>query len=131
MVPARELDPWVSFLNQRGLITSFASEYLTLHGHVEKSFQPDANALEDLKDFLARQGIRTPEEYWTPDQEYLKLRIKTEVFNLVLGLAAGDEVEVMGDPQVQKAATYFDQVPVLLKAPGLKARAAQSSQTPN
>ena len=122
-ITARELDPWVTFLNQRGLITSFASQYLTLHGHVEKSFQPDENTLEDLKDFLARQGIRTPEEYWTPDQEYLKLRIKTEIFNLVFGLAAGDEVEVMGDPQVQKAATYFDQVPALLRAlvPGASA----------
>jgi len=131
LLPARELDPWVTFLNQRGLITSFASQYLTLHGHVEKSFQPDANALEDLKDFLARQGIRTPEEFWIPDQEYLKLRIKTEVFNLVFGLAAGDEVEVMGDPQVQKAATFFDRVPALLKAPALKANAARLTETSN
>ncbi len=130
IVPARELDPWVTFLNQRGLITSFASEYLTLHGHVDKSFQPDVNALEDLKDFLARQGIRTPEEYWIPDQEYLKLRIKTEIFNLVFGLVAGDEVEVNGDPQIQKAAALFAELPALLKAPALKASAARCSAPP-
>ncbi|MHB8655127.1 MAG: S41 family peptidase [Terriglobia bacterium] len=125
LIPARELDPWVTFLNQRGLITSFASDYLTLHGHVDKSFQPDAKALEDLKDFLARQEIRTPEEYWTPDQEYLKLRIKTEIYNLVFGLAAGNEVEVKGDPQVQKAATLFAKLPALLKAPAPNAGTAR------
>ena len=124
LVPSRQLDPWVSFLNQRGLITSFASAYLTLHGKVDKSFQPDESTLEDLKSFLARQDIRTPDEFWGADQEYLKLRIKTEVFNLVFGLAEGDEVEVKGDPQVQKAATYFDVLPALLKAPGLKANLA-------
>lgn len=129
VIPARALDPWVAFLNQRGLITSFASEYLTLHGHVDKSFEPDANALEDLKDFLARQGIRTPEEYWTPDQEYLKLRIKTEIYNLVFGLAAGNEVEVKGDPQVQKAANLFAKLPALLKAPAPNAETARLNST--
>lgn len=129
MVPARQLDPWVSFLNQRGLITSFASAYLTLHGKVDQSFQPDDGALEDLKDFLNRQGIRTPEEFWASDHDYLKLRIKTEVFNLVFGLAAGDEVEVKGDPQVQKAATYFHEVPALLTAPGVQAQAGGGHST--
>ena len=130
IVSGRQLDPWVTFLNQRGLITSFASEYLTLHGRVDKSFQPDVNALDDLKDFLARQGIRTPEEYWIPDQEYLKLRIKTEIFNLVFGLAAGDEIEVKGDPQVQKAATLFGAMPALLKAPTDKAGTTHLKRTP-
>ncbi|HLY60154.1 MAG TPA: S41 family peptidase [Terriglobia bacterium] len=125
-VPEYDLDPWVTFLNQRGLITSFASAYLTLHGKVEQSFEPDESALNDFKEFLGRQGILAPEEFWGPDQEYLKLHIKTEVFNLVFGLAAGDEVEVKGDPQVQKAATYFDILPKMLKTPIAKASAAPS-----
>lgn len=125
-VPGHVLDPWVGFLNQRGLITSFASAYLTLHGKVDRSFEPDDAALNDFKEFLNRQGIRTPDEFWGPDQEYLKLRIKTEVFNLVFGLAAGDEVEVKGDPQVQRAATYFIELPELLNPPALKASAALS-----
>ena len=124
IIPSIELDPWATFLNQRGLFTSFASEYLTLHGRVDESFTPDATALDGLRDFLTRQGIRTPEEFWTPDHDYLKLRIKTEVFNLVFGLTAGDQIEVKGDPQVQKAAALFNKIPALLKAPALKASAA-------
>src|SRR5205823_8344093 len=30
-VPPRTLDPWVTFLNQRGLFTSFADDYMTYH----------------------------------------------------------------------------------------------------
>jgi carboxyl-terminal processing protease len=128
-VPGYDLDPWVSFLNQRGLITSFASSYLTLHGKVDRSFEPDEDVLNDFRDFLTRQGIRAPDEFWGPDQNYLKLRIKTEVFTLVFGLAAGDEVEVKGDPQVQKAATYFNALPSLLETPAIKTSAALSPDT--
>ncbi len=119
-IPDRELDPWVTFVNQRGFFSSYASEYLTLHGKVTESFEPDSKILGDFKDFLSRQGIRTPEEYWSRDEDYLRLRIRAELLNLVFGLAAGDEVEVKGDPQVERALFLFDKIPFLLKAPGLK-----------
>ncbi len=120
LIPARSLDPWVAFLNQRGIITNFASEFFTLHGKLTESFEADAKVLNQFKDFLTKGQIRVPEEYWKDDQDYLKLRIKTEVFNLVFGLARGDEVEVRGDPQVQKAATLLPKVPELLKPPAPK-----------
>lgn len=119
-ISARTLDPWVTFLNQRGTFTNFASDYLTLHGKVDPTFQPGARVLDDFKNYLGRHEIRAPEEYWIPDQAYLKLRIKTEIFNLVFGLSVGDEVEVRGDPQVRKAVSLFPQIPELLRAPALK-----------
>jgi carboxyl-terminal processing protease len=115
VIPAAVLDPWASFLDQRGIFTGFASEYLTLRGKVERSFEPDAKVLDEFRKFLGEQGIRVPEEYWTEDQDYLKLKIKAEVFNLVFGLTVGDEIEARGDPQVQKAAGLFAKAPVLLK----------------
>lgn len=120
VIPAHPLDAWVTFLNQRGAFTDFASDYLTLHGKVDKSFEPNPRVLADFKSFLTKQGIRVPEEYWSQDQPYLKLRIKTEIFNLSFGLAVGEEVEVKGDSQVQRAAALFRKIPVLLKAPATK-----------
>jgi hypothetical protein len=120
MIPAPALDPWVEFLNQRGLFTSFASDYLTLHGKVEESFEPDSKSLETFRDFLTRQQVRVPEEYWEADQAYLKVRIKTEIFNFVFGLERGNEVDLRGDPQVQKAADLFPRIPDLLKPPVVK-----------
>lgn len=116
-LPASVRDPWVSFLEQRGAFTSFASDYLTLHGKVSRTFEPDAKVLEDLRNFLGRQRVRTPNEYWAADQDYLKLRIKVELFSLVFGLAYGDEVETRNDPQVQKAAALFPRIPLLLQPP--------------
>ena len=124
-ISSRALDPWVSFLNQRGIFTSFASEYLTLHGKVPKSFEPDSQVLGSLKDFLARQGVRVPEEYWAGDEPYLRVRIKTELFNLVYGLTFGDEVETRADPQVQEAGTLFPRIAQLLKAPASKSAGAR------
>jgi hypothetical protein len=83
---------------------------------VPKSFEPDSQVLDGFKDFLGRRGVRVPEEYWNDDRPYLKVRIKTELFNLVYGLTFGDEVETRADPQVQKAATLFPTIAQLLKA---------------
>jgi carboxyl-terminal processing protease len=110
-------DPWVTFLNQRGIFTTFASEYLTSRGKVPKSFEPDSQVLDGFKDFLGRRGVRVPEEYWDGDQPYLKVRIKTELFSLVYGLTFAEEVEMRADPQVQKAAALFPRIAQLLKAP--------------
>jgi carboxyl-terminal processing protease len=119
-IPSRRLDPWAVFLNQTGIFTNFASEYLTLHERPNASPEPDAAMLEDFKEFLRRGGVRAPEEYWDNDQNYLRLRIKVELTNLVSGLSSGDEVETKGDPQVQKAATLFSQIPQILKGPATK-----------
>ncbi len=111
------IDPWAAFLNQRGIFTTFATVYMSEHGRPKESFEPDLQILEQFKEFLLRSAIRVPEEYWTVDQAYLRLRIKTEAFNLAFGLNRGDEVEVRGDPQVQQAMTLFTRVAALLKTP--------------
>jgi hypothetical protein len=57
-----------------------------------------------------------PDEYWSKDQGYLKLRLKVELTNLVFGLARGDELETKGDPQAQQAADLFPRIPQILMA---------------
>ena len=128
-IPARPLDPWAVFLDQRGVFTNFASEYLTRRGRVSRSYEPDEKTLDELRDYLNRHNIRAPEEYWDQDQPFLKLRIRTEIFNLIFGLSVGNEVETQGDPQVQKAAALFPKILELLKPPAAKpeARPAQGA----
>jgi carboxyl-terminal processing protease len=116
-LPPRPLDPWASFLNQSGAFTDYASEYLTLHGRANKTFEPDDAMLSDFRDYLTRRGIRTPAEFWDSDQNYLKLRVKVELLNLVYGLSSGEEAETKGDQQVQSAARLFARIPEILKGP--------------
>ena len=116
-IPPTKLDPWLGFLSQTGVFTDFASDYLSLHGRAHGAPEPDAAMLEDFKGFLHREGVRTPEEFWDKDQDHLKLKIKVELLSLVSGLASGEEVQTKGDPQVQKAAGLFSQIPKILKGP--------------
>jgi carboxyl-terminal processing protease len=117
VIPPGAVDPWCVFLNQHGLFTDFASQYITYHPDLTQSFEPDFDVMTEFRNFLASRRVRTPLEFWAQDQDYLKLRIKTEVFNLVFGLKAGNEVEVNGDPQVLKALDVFPRIPAILKAP--------------
>ncbi len=109
------LDPWLAFVLQRGYMTSYAESYLTTRGKVEESFELPPEILEDFRENLLRNGVRVPEEYWSADQDYLKLHLKVEIINLVFGLARGDEVEAKGDPQAQQASRLFPRVPQILK----------------
>jgi carboxyl-terminal processing protease len=120
MLPARRLDPWLSFLNLRGTFTAFGEEYITLHRGIDKSFEPDDKVLNAFKEFLQRNSIRIPPEYWTPDQDYLRTEIKAGILTLVFGLAVGEEVEARADPQVQKAVALLPQVSELLKPAAVK-----------
>jgi hypothetical protein len=115
IIPARRLDPWVTFLTQRGIFTDFGEEYVTMHRGTERSFEPDGRILDDFKEFLQRKNIRVPEEYWTQDQDYLRTEIKAGILTLVFGLAVGEEVETRDDPQVQKAVALLPQVSALLQ----------------
>ena len=117
VIPGRRIDPWLAFLNQRGAFTNFASQYLAYHTEAGKSFQPGADVLSEFRNFLSSLRVRAPLQYWVQDQDYLKLRIKAEVFNLLFGLAAGNEVEIKDDPQVQKALQLFSRIPEILKGP--------------
>ncbi len=115
VIPARKLDPWAEFLKQRGVFTTFASEYLSLHARIDDGFEPDEKALNDFRDYLQRSGIRAPEDYWSKDQDYLKLKIKIDLMTLTRGLEAGQEIEVRNDPQVVEAAQMFPKIAALLK----------------
>jgi len=115
ILPARNLDPWLQFLDQRGAFTDFAADYRSLHEQIPMSFQPDDQTLADFQDFLHRSGVRTPEEYWDQDRDYLKLRIRVELMNVIYGLQVGDQVDTEGDPEVQGAAKLFGRQTELLK----------------
>ena len=40
---------------------------------------------------------------WSGDLDFIRNRLKTEIFNQSLGVEKGDEVEAQRDPQIQRA----------------------------
>jgi carboxyl-terminal processing protease len=123
-----EMDPWLTFLNQTGMFTSFASRYVAIHQPIPKTFEPDAATLEAFREFLAGQRIRSPQQYWSQDQQYLEGRIRTEIFNLVFGLDYGNQVAAQDDPQVRKAVTLFPEISKLLRRSPAEGSSYASSQ---
>jgi hypothetical protein len=51
-------------------------------------------------------------EYADSNRDLIQYRLKTEVFNLALGVEKGDQVEAQYDPQVQKAVESPSKPPV-------------------
>jgi carboxyl-terminal processing protease len=114
-ISGRSDDPWITFVSQRGYLTSYAETYLTTHGKLTEPFEVSPEMLEDFKATLERNGVRVPDEYWSKDQDYLNLKLKVELTNLVYGLERGNELETKGDPQVQQAASLFPRVAEIIK----------------
>jgi carboxyl-terminal processing protease len=107
-------DPWLAFVTQRGYMTSYAESYLTTHGKPQ-AFEVSPEMLEDFKASLQRNGVRVPDEYWSKDQNFLRLRLKVELTSLVYGLDRAGEVATKDDPQAQEAARLFSRAPQILK----------------
>lgn len=114
VIPSPQPDPWAAALGTQRMFTSFASEYLTTHAKVDRSFEPDAQILALFRDYLLRNHIHVAEEDWLQNQDYLKLGIKTGLLTLVFGLSAGDEVRTRGDIQVQGAISLFEEISSIL-----------------
>ena len=56
--------------------------------------------LDDFQLFLSERRIRPALSEWSVTLEFIRSRLKQEVFNLALGVDKGDEIEVARDPQV-------------------------------
>ena len=112
-----QLALWTRFLERNTVFVNFAQFYLTMRGSVNEDFEVTDAVMEQFNDYLRNVGILVPADAWKSDQQFLRMRIKNELFNLVFGLEKGDEVEVRNDPQVLKAQEVLLRVEEILRPP--------------
>jgi carboxyl-terminal processing protease len=85
-----------------GSFTTFATEYL--HDHkVDADFEVPLSLLDQFKAFVATGGIQPGPAEWSSENDYLRIHIKTEIFNQAFGVERGDQVELQRDPLIVKA----------------------------
>jgi carboxyl-terminal processing protease len=85
-----------------GAFTSFATQYL--HDHkVDGDFEVAPALLDEFEAFVAQAGIQPGAAEWSTQADFLRNRIKTEIFNQALGVERGYQVELQRDPLVLKA----------------------------
>jgi carboxyl-terminal processing protease len=97
-----EVSRFKSVLEASGSFTSFATEYVQKH-QVTESFDVPPALLDDFRVYLSQHGIQPGTSEWSSELDFIRNRLKTEIFNLSLGVAKGDEVEAQRDPQIQRA----------------------------
>jgi carboxyl-terminal processing protease len=120
---ASEMGPqpdFIQFLRARAAFLNFAVDYLRDAPVKEKTWQPDDAVFDRLVTWLKQESIGTPEEidaaFTEPEARRLAmLEIRYEVFNAAFGVTEGHRVRSLGDDQLQKALTLFDEARELLE----------------
>ena len=102
VVDPAPVTPLRAVLDASGAFTTFASEYVHNHKVTEK-FEVTPAILDDFQVFLSQHDIQPSVNEWSSERDFLSNRLKTEIFNLALGVAKGDEIEAQRDPCILKA----------------------------
>jgi len=89
-------------LDASGSITSFATDYLQ-RNKVDADFEVTPAILDEFEAFEGARAIQPNIGEWAAESDFLRSRIKTEVFNQAFGVERGDQVELQRDPVVLKA----------------------------
>src|SRR5262249_19323634 len=66
-------------------------------------FSSDDNVMHDFRNYLSKHNVRYSESEIAENQDWIKRKIKQEVFMSTFGMQDGFKVLLEADPQVQKA----------------------------
>jgi carboxyl-terminal processing protease len=93
-----------SVLDATGAITTFATDWLQrTRPQIADTFAVTNALLDEFQSAMSARNIRPGVAEWSADREWIRNRLKQEIFNLTLGVAKGDEVEAARDPVVRAA----------------------------
>ena len=90
-------------LEASGSFTTFAIDYFKKHPDVTATFEVTGPLLDDFQLFLSQRSIQPGIGDWSREREFIRNRLKSEIFNQAFGVEKGDEVEAQRDPQILKA----------------------------
>jgi carboxyl-terminal processing protease len=92
-----------SALEASASFISFATQYLHEHGKVAGDFEVSPAVLDEFQLYLSERKIQPGVSEWTTEREWIRTRLKAEIFDQSLGVEKGDEVEAQRDPAILKA----------------------------
>jgi carboxyl-terminal processing protease len=94
-------------------VGGFTRYYLGTRPNITKDFQVDDAVMRDLREYLGKHTVHYTEPELSENQDWIKRKIKQEVFLSVFGQQEGFKVELEADPQVQKAVDAIPQARAL------------------
>jgi carboxyl-terminal processing protease len=102
----------VFFPGEQG-VGAFTRYYLGTKPTITHSFEVDDKVVKTFRDYLANHNIKYTEPEFSENQDWLKRKIKQEVFMSAYGTAEGFKVLLEADPQVEKAVDSIPQARAL------------------
>jgi carboxyl-terminal processing protease len=105
-------------LDASGAPTAFATQYLSTHSPLPPNFDITPDLLDEFKVFLSARSIQPNVGEWSRERSWISNRLKQEIVTQASGVAAGDEIEMQRDPQVQEALRTVQQQSIAVLRPG-------------
>ena len=111
-------------------VGGFTRFYLGTRPTITKSFEVDDSVIKELRTYLAKRNVHYTEPDFADNQEWLKRKIKQEVFLSAFGQQEGSKVQLEADAQVQKALEAIPQARALYEN-ARKVVAQRTGSSPN
>jgi carboxyl-terminal processing protease len=102
----------VFFYSNQG-VGGFTRYFLGTRPNIIKSFEVDDTVLRDLRTYMSKHDVRYTEPEISENLDWIKRKIKQEVFLSTFGEQEGTKVQLEADPQVQKAVEAIPQARAL------------------
>ncbi len=99
----RRFTEFESVIEATNSFFDFARQVSDKRLEVSEEFEVTPEMLDDFQLFLSERRIRPGLSEWSSTLEFIKSRLKQEIFNLAFGVEKGDELEIRRDPEIQAA----------------------------
>jgi carboxyl-terminal processing protease len=94
-------------------VGGFTRSYLGTKPAITKDFEADDNVMRVFREYLSKHNVRYTEPEMADSLDWIKRKIKQEVFMSSFGQQEGFKVLLEADPQVQKAVEAIPQARAL------------------
>src|SRR5467141_994610 len=94
-------------------VAGFTRYYLGTKPVITHRFDVDDNVLREFRNYLTKHNVKYTEVEFADNLDWIKRKIKQEVFMSAYGTQEGDKVLLAADPQVQKAVESIPQARAL------------------
>ena len=101
------------FFPQEQGVGGFTRYFLGTRPVISHSFEVDDKVMKEFRDYLTKHNIHYTEPEFAENQDWIKRKIKQEVFMSNYGTQEGFKVLLEADPQVQKAMEAIPQARAL------------------
>src|SRR5580700_5279453 len=94
-------------------VGGFTRYYLGTKPTITKQFEVDDAVMKSFRDYLAKHNVHYTEPEMAENQDWIKRKIKQEIFMSAFGQQEGFKVLLEADPQVEKAEEAIPQARAL------------------